>query len=122
MTLHWRDLGNKPVEITIEDVYLLVVSSASNESNAEEDEERAQAVKAEKLESAEILQMRGQTDSTTRAPLSYTLRRFLRFISETHGLWDSLVAKIVNNIQITVKNIHVRYEDDQSCPGVCPAN
>ncbi|KAJ8058074.1 hypothetical protein OCU04_012933 [Sclerotinia nivalis] len=30
---------------------------------------------------------------------------------------DSLVTKIIDNLQITVKNIHVRYEDSISAPG-----
>src|SRR5258705_496938 len=34
------------------------------------------------------------------------------------GLLASLTAKIINNLQITVKNIHVRYEDQLSVPGV----
>lgn len=29
----------------------------------------------------------------------------------------SLTAKIINNLQVTVKNIHVRYEDKLSVPG-----
>ena len=29
-----------------------------------------------------------------------------------------LVNKVINNIQITVKNIHIRYEDTASVPGV----
>lgn len=34
------------------------------------------------------------------------------------GLWESMTAKIINNLQVTVKNIHVRYEDKYSVPGV----
>jgi hypothetical protein len=29
-----------------------------------------------------------------------------------------MIAKILNNLQVTVKNIHVRYEDSMSVPGV----
>lgn len=38
---------------------------------------------------------------------------------QTQGLLDSLIAKIINNVQVTVKNIHIRYEDNMSVPGVC---
>ena len=31
---------------------------------------------------------------------------------------DTIIAKIMNNFQVTVRNIHVRYEDSLSCPGV----
>lgn len=37
---------------------------------------------------------------------------------QTQGLWASLTAKIINNLQVTVKNIHIRYEDKLSVPGV----
>jgi vacuolar protein sorting-associated protein 13A/C len=28
------------------------------------------------------------------------------------------MAKVINNLQVTVKNIHIRYEDKLSVPGV----
>lgn len=57
------NLGNQPVEIFVEDVYLLVVPSSHTTTNSAEDEARAQAVKAERLESAELLHVRGQAES-----------------------------------------------------------
>jgi hypothetical protein len=41
---------------------------------------------------------------------------------QSQGLWASLTAKIINNLQVTVKNIHVRYEDNLSVPGVRRTN
>ena len=49
------NLGNQPVEILVEDVYLLVVPSPQTSTDPEEDEARAQAAKAERLENAELL-------------------------------------------------------------------
>lgn len=37
---------------------------------------------------------------------------------QQQGLLSSLIAKVINNLQVTVKNIHVRYEDKLSVPGV----
>lgn len=37
---------------------------------------------------------------------------------QSQGLVASLIAKILNNLQVTVKNVHVRYEDKLSVPGV----
>jgi vacuolar protein sorting-associated protein 13A/C len=56
------NLGNQPVEILVEDVYLLVVPSPQTSTNPEEDEARTQAAKAERLENAELLHVRGQTE------------------------------------------------------------
>lgn len=62
LSLRWMNLGNKPVEILIEDVYLLVVPSSQKNIDPEEEEERAQAAKQERLQNAELLQLRDQTN------------------------------------------------------------
>lgn len=54
------NLGNQPVEVLIEDVYLLVVPSPQANVDPQEEEDRAQATKAERLENSELLHMRGQ--------------------------------------------------------------
>ncbi|PPQ80804.1 hypothetical protein CVT25_001929 [Psilocybe cyanescens] len=55
LSLHWMNLGNQPVEILVEDVYLLVVPSPQTSTDPDEDEARAQAAKTERLENAELL-------------------------------------------------------------------
>lgn len=57
------NLGNQPVEVLIEDVYLLVVPSAQTNVSQEEEEKRAQAAKAERLENAELLHIKGDAES-----------------------------------------------------------
>ena len=54
------NLGNQPVEILIEDVYLLVVPSAESTYDAEEEEKRIQDAKFERLENAELLHIQGK--------------------------------------------------------------
>lgn len=104
LSLHWLNLGNQPVEIFIEDVYLLVVPSAQTTVSPEEEEARKQAAKAERLESAELLHMKGQAETQPDSV-------------QTQGLIQSLITKVINNLQVTVKNIHIRYEDSLSVPG-----
>ncbi|KIJ26914.1 hypothetical protein M422DRAFT_55307 [Sphaerobolus stellatus SS14] len=101
LTIPWTSLSSRPVEITIEDIYLLVSPASNTKIDPEDDERRAQAVKAERLKSSELLQVRGQTDESSAKSQSFV---------------SSLVTKIVNNLQITVHNIHIRYEDNMSCP------
>lgn len=50
------NLGNRPVEILIEDVHLLVVPSPLTNVDPAEEEARIQAAKLERLENAELLQ------------------------------------------------------------------
>ncbi|OSD03423.1 vacuolar protein sorting-associated protein 13 [Trametes coccinea BRFM310] len=104
LSLHWMNLGNQPVEVLIEDVYLLVVPSSESSYDPEEEERRAQAAKFERLENAELLHMQSRTDVSQDT-------------AQSQGLLSSLVTKIINNLQVTVKNIHIRYEDKLSVPG-----
>jgi vacuolar protein sorting-associated protein 13A/C len=65
LSLHWMNLGNQPVEILIEDVYLLVTPSPQGEEDLEDEVNRAHAAKMERLENAELLHMRSQSEVTT---------------------------------------------------------
>jgi vacuolar protein sorting-associated protein 13A/C len=65
LSLHWMNLGNQPVEILVEDVYLLVIPSPQTSTNPTEDAARLQAAKAERLENAELLHVRGQAEAQT---------------------------------------------------------
>ena len=62
LSLHWINLGSRPVEILIEDVYLLVVPSPQVDVDPEEEDRRAQASKQERLDNAELLHMRTQAE------------------------------------------------------------
>jgi vacuolar protein sorting-associated protein 13A/C len=62
LSLHWMNLGNQPVEILIEDVYLLVTPSPQGEEDPEDEANRAHAAKMERLENAELLHMGGQSE------------------------------------------------------------
>lgn len=73
------NLGNQPVEILIEDVYLLVVPSANN-SDPEEDEQRMQAAKKERLENAELLHVRGQAEAQGELRGEATLEALTLFV------------------------------------------
>ena len=120
------NLGNQPVEILVEDVYLLVVPSPQTSADPEEDEARAQAAKAERLENAELLHVRSQTEGQSgERCLSVRSFIFLTLLiqadsTQTQGLVQSVIAKVINNVQVTIRNIHVRYEDKLSVPGVSP--
>ena len=80
------NLGNQPVEILVEDVYLLVIPSPQTSTDPEEDAARAQAAKAERLENAELLHVRGQTDGQSGE----------RCISAQPQLFNSLDSSGVN--------------------------
>ena len=54
--MHWLNLGNQPVQVLIEDLYILVVPRKEDDQDPDELERRTQAVKLERLQNAEVLQ------------------------------------------------------------------
>ena len=99
------NLRGSPVKVNIEDVFLLAAPKVDAEYNEEEEKSRAQAVKMEKLENAELLKERnneGLSQEEQQKNQSFT---------------DSLVTAIVDNLQVVIKNIHLRYEDSIAAPG-----
>jgi vacuolar protein sorting-associated protein 13A/C len=105
LVIPWSNLRGAPVKIFIEDVFLL--ASPKEEAAYDEDEEqrRQQRLKMEKLDSAELLKER------TQAGLSQEEQK------KSQSFTQNLATKIVDNLQVTVRNIHVRYEDSISTPG-----
>lgn len=107
LSIPWSNLKGKPVRVLVENVHLLAApKNASAEVDEEEEEERAQAAKQEKLANAELL----GRDSGANVGMS------AEEAQKNESFTSSLVTKIVDNLQITVKNIHVRYEDTLSNP------
>ncbi|KAL7343935.1 hypothetical protein BJY59DRAFT_711306 [Rhodotorula toruloides] len=105
LSIPWSNLSGKPVRVLIENVYLLAVPTDSSKATPEEDAARAQAAKLEKLENAEML-------TTHPAPgLSAEEEQ------KNQSFTTSLINKIVDNLQIEIRNIHIRYEDKLSVPG-----
>ncbi|KJK94605.1 Vacuolar protein sorting-associated protein [Metarhizium anisopliae BRIP 53284] len=105
LVIPWSNLRGAPVKVFIEDVFLLASPKEEAEYDEEEEERRRQRLKLEKLDSAEILKERnreGMSQEEQKKSQSFT---------------QSLVTKVVDNLQVTVKNIHVRYEDSISAPG-----
>lgn len=105
LSIPWSNLRGKPVRVSIEDVFLLAAPREDAEYDPDEEERREHAVKMEKLDSAELLKERnteGMSPEEEQKNQSFTA---------------SLVAAIVDNVQVSVKNVHIRYEDSLSDPG-----
>ena len=105
LKIPWSNLRGQPVQVYIEDVFVLAAPKEDAEWDDDEEERRRQAVKIEKLDSAELLKERNQEGLSQEEQ------------QKNQSFTDSLVTKIVDNLQITVKNIHIRYEDSISAPG-----
>lgn len=121
MNFHWRELGNRPVQVKIEDLYILTTSAPAKIVNNEDNERIAQALKLKKLENVEMSPTRPISDDVTGLYIYLVILVTCRTLQYTdgqsrqnRGLVASLTTKVLNNLQITVKNIHLRYEDRRS--------
>ncbi|OTA53000.1 vacuolar protein sorting-associated protein 13 [Hypoxylon sp. EC38] len=105
LIIPWSNLRGAPVKVFIEDVFLLASPKEEAAYDEDEEERRRQRLKMEKLDSAELLKERSQEGLSQEEQ------------KRSQSFTESLITKIVDNLQVTVKNIHVRYEDSISAPG-----
>ncbi|KAK9477512.1 hypothetical protein V1514DRAFT_282762 [Lipomyces japonicus] len=105
LQIPWSNLKNKPVKVFIENVYVLAIPKANQEYDEVEEERRKQLLKMERLEDVELL-LQAQPESISTEEQK-----------KNQSFTESLVTKIIDNLQITVKKIHIRYEDTISAPG-----
>lgn len=105
LSIPWSNLRGKPVKVEIEDVFLLAAPREDANLDPEEEEKRAHALKMDKIESAEIIKERnseGMSQEDQRRNQSFT---------------QSMITAVVDNLQISIKNVHFRYEDSVASPG-----
>lgn len=100
LQIPWSNLKGKPVKVIIEDVYLLASPIILSEYDAKEDFQREQKLKQEKLKDLEAIQS------------AIVSNQLMSLDVHNESFTESLVTKIVDNLQVTIKNIHIRYEDD----------
>lgn len=104
LSIPWSNLRGKPVKVDIEDVFLLAAPKEDVDYDLQEEEKRAHNLKMERLESAEILKEQnadGMSQEEQRRNQSFT---------------QSLVTAVVDNLQVSIKNVHFRYEDSVASP------
>ncbi|ORZ00047.1 hypothetical protein BCR41DRAFT_313859 [Lobosporangium transversale] len=104
LSIPWSNLKNKPVKVYINNVYLLCVPKGESDYDADEEAARAQALKEDRLANAELLSTKPAAGMDGR-----TEKKNATFLNQ-------LVTKVVDNLQVSINNIHVRYEDKMSDP------
>ncbi|XP_044592317.1 vacuolar protein sorting-associated protein 13A-like isoform X2 [Cotesia glomerata] len=91
LKIPWAGLFSQPIILCIEDIYIVTVPSMSGIYDPEIQKKLMRASKRKVLEDLE-------GDGLLRSGLP-------------SGLLDNLMASVVKNFQITVNNVHVRYEE-----------
>ncbi|CEO60240.1 Putative Function: promotes endosomal cycling of TGN [Penicillium brasilianum] len=105
LSIPWSNLRGKPVKVDIEDVFLLAAPKEDADYDPKEEDKRAHRLKMDKIESAELLRERnaeGMSQEEQRRNQSFT---------------QSMITAVVDNLQISIKNVHFRYEDSIASPG-----
>ncbi|KAK0164246.1 hypothetical protein PV328_002894 [Microctonus aethiopoides] len=91
LKIPWAGLFSQPIILCIEDIYIVAVPSMSGDYDPEIQKRLMRASKRNVLEDLE-----GDGLFPFGSP---------------SGLLDSLMASVVKNFQITVNNVHIRYEE-----------
>lgn len=106
LQIPWSNIKSKPVKIIIENVYVLARAKLPTEFDLDAENARKQQEKMNKLDTLEVVE---NADSDQQSSPDD---------QQNESFMESLVTKIVDNLQITIKNIHFRYEDDDAFTSV----
>ncbi|KAI9322742.1 hypothetical protein BX666DRAFT_2109183 [Dichotomocladium elegans] len=104
LIIPWSNLKKEPVKVYIDNVYLLAVPKSEATLSLDEEEKRAQQLKERRLATAELLSTKGLDQQQPDE-------------SSNDGFISQLTTKVVDNLQVSIKNIHIRFEDSISDPG-----
>lgn len=96
MKIPWKNLYSLPVEADIEDLYLLVAPNSAVSYDAEKQKKIDLDGKKTELAKVDEAKKREAEKDKPKADKSFT---------------EKMVAQIINNVQIRIKNVHIRYED-----------
>lgn len=91
----WLSLSSEPVLVHVEDVLILAAPIGDEPYDADRERLLARACKSRRLEVLE-------------APLAE--------LDKPRGFVENFLGTIMNNVQVSLQNVHIRYEDTVSSP------
>uniref|UniRef100_A0A9J7XVJ2 Vacuolar protein sorting 13 homolog A n=1 Tax=Cyprinus carpio carpio TaxID=630221 RepID=A0A9J7XVJ2_CYPCA len=103
LKIPWKKLYTQSVEATLDEVYLLIVPTASIKYDAEKEERQLQEARQRELQRIEESKQKAAEKENPKAEKQDT------FV-------EKLVTQVIKNLQVKISNIHVRYEDDVTNP------
>eukprot|EP00698_Gefionella_okellyi_P001882 TRINITY_DN1171_c0_g3_i1.p1 TRINITY_DN1171_c0_g3~~TRINITY_DN1171_c0_g3_i1.p1 ORF type:complete len:4247 (+),score=1107.78 TRINITY_DN1171_c0_g3_i1:46-12786(+) len=101
LSIPWKNLSSKPTQVIIQDVFVLAGPAGAHQESAEDFAQRRQKDKQKRLQEAEE-RRHGSEQEDDRTERTFAAR---------------LAEKIVANLQFSIRDVHVRYEDAVSDPG-----
>ncbi|KAJ3364419.1 hypothetical protein GGF32_001943 [Allomyces javanicus] len=108
LKIPWQNLKGQPVRITLSNVVCTVAPREGANISTEDELERLLRRKLELLEQAELMQSAASSAAPAGAAGADDQKQA--------GYLSQLTTKIIDNLQIAITNIHVRYVDKVSNP------
>ncbi|KAK7070439.1 hypothetical protein SK128_013369 [Halocaridina rubra] len=105
LKIPWKNLYTSQWVAVVEGVSVIAVPNTSIKYDAEKEEKIAHESKMASLQRAEEAKQKAKAKE--RGDESKT----------EDGFTEKLLAQVIRNIQVTIKDIHIRYEDSLSSPG-----
>ena len=107
ITIPWRNIGNAPLCVSIDKVNVLLRPCFAKDTQSSA-ARKAHQIKLAKLSSVESLcRLRGKSSSHSSAA------SFL-----FHYFKEKVARVLFNTLEISVRNVHIRFEDQVSCDNV----
>ncbi|XP_058021972.1 intermembrane lipid transfer protein VPS13A [Ahaetulla prasina] len=98
LQIPWKNLYTQPVEAVLDEVYLLIVPTASIKYDAEKEEKQHLEAKQKELQRIEDAKQKiADKDKAQEKPDTFI---------------EKLITQVIRNLQLKISNIHIRYEDD----------
>ncbi|XP_062855375.1 vacuolar protein sorting-associated protein 13A isoform X2 [Trichomycterus rosablanca] len=105
LKIPWKNLYTQSVEATLDEVYLLIVPTASIKYDAEKEEKQLQEARQRELQRIEETKQKAAERENPKTEKQDT------FV-------EKLVTQVIKNLQVKISNIHIRYEDAVTNPNV----
>ncbi|XP_064471874.1 intermembrane lipid transfer protein Vps13-like isoform X2 [Ornithodoros turicata] len=103
LKIPWKNLYGSPVSAVVEGVYVIIVPKSGIKYDPEKEKKLLKEAKQRELDRIELVK---QKEAQKDNPKGEKQDTFM----------EKLTAQIIKNLQIRVKNIHIRYEDAFTIP------
>lgn len=119
VTIPWTSLLSSPVKVVIDGISLQVGPLSYDQLDKKEIREQQIAAKLEQLRIAnESIDFTGVVADVKGLDLADKSKKGVATSPNAKATYvQQWTAKIIDNIEITLKNVHFRYEDSQTIPG-----
>uniref|UniRef100_A0A803SLY5 Vacuolar protein sorting 13 homolog A n=1 Tax=Anolis carolinensis TaxID=28377 RepID=A0A803SLY5_ANOCA len=99
LKIPWTNLYTQPVEAVLDEIFLLIVPTASIKYDAEKEEKQLFEAKQRELQRIEDAKQKIADQDNPQEEKQDT------FI-------EKLITQVIRNLQLKISNVHIRYEDD----------